>query len=231
MPRKHSLKIYVENAHYHIYNRGVDKRQIFGDTQDYKVFLHLLKYYLSPSIQGLSHPSSEGSCYSVKRPRPLTNLSNKVNLLAYCLMPNHFHLLIKQISKDGMQKLMLKLSTTYSMYFNKRYGRVGHLFQGNYKAILVKTDNYLMHLSRYIHLNPTSLTGVAPVNYPYSSYSYYLGKKKADWVKPKFILKYFNSLKLLPFLRTHPSYQKFVEANDIDSRETLGPLTIEEPDS
>lgn len=229
MPQKNRYKIYAKNSYYHAYNRGVEKREIFLDEEDYFVFLHLLKYYLSPSNQNLIHPSKDLNKYKVIRPRPLINLSKEVDLLAFCLMPNHFHLLIKQSSLDGMTKLLRGLLTTYSMYFNKRYDRVGHLFQGHYKAVMIMDDPYLLHLSRYIHLNPTelSVTGSDPVSYPYSSYQYYLGMKKAVWIRPEFILKYFDSSKMLPNLRKYPSYKEFVEGNPEDPCEVLGTLTIE----
>jgi putative transposase len=229
MPRKHSSKIYIENGYYHIYNRGVEKRDIFLDDQDYQVFLHLLKYYLSRINNKIPYPSFNIPSYKLVRPRPLNNLADKVDLLAFCLMPNHFHLIIKQLDKEGMKKLMLKLCTTYSMYFNKRNNRVGHLFQSIYKAVLIDNDSYLLHLSRYIHLNPidTALTGVTPVNYPYSSYQYYLGIKKADWVKPQFILQYFKSSKMLPALNKYPSYRKFVEGNSQDPQDSIRSLIIE----
>lgn len=226
MPRKHSIKIYVENCHYHIYNRGVEKRNIFLDDQDYKVFLYLLKYFLSP-IKDKQHPLKSIPNIKIVRPRPLSNLYGEVELLAYCLMPNHFHLLLKQVTRDGMKKLMLKLTTTYSMYFNKRYNRVGYLFQGNYKAVMVTKDEYLLNLSRYIHLNPTELTGVAPVNYKYSSYSNYLGMKKSNWLKPDLILKFFDRSKMIPDLLLYPSYKKFVEENSSDIKDSLENLTID----
>lgn len=228
MPRKHSLKTYVENGYYHVYNRGVEKRDIYIDNQDYRVFLHLLKYYLSPEKPNFEHPLKDLADIKIVRPRPLANLSTEVDLLSYCLMPNHFHLLIKQNTKEGMKKLMLKLTTTYAMYFNKRYNRVGYLFQGNYKAILISKDEYLLHLSRYIHLNPTELTGVAPVNYRYSSYRNFLRLRKSSWIKPHFILNFFSKDKLLPNLLHYPSYKEFVEGSNEDTKDILANLVIEE---
>lgn len=227
MPHKHIVKTYVENGHYHVYNRGVEKRDIFLDNQDYRVFLHLLKYYLSPTGKEDQHPLVNLPNYPFVRPRPLANLAGEVELLAYCLMPNHFHLLIKQVSADGMSKLLRRISTTYSMYFNKRNDRVGHLFQGIYKAALIPDDPYLLYISRYIHLNPEELTGFNPVSYPYSSYPYYLGEKKAKWLKLDIILDFFEKSKLLPFLQKYPSYQEFVEGNKKDPREASGNLAID----
>lgn len=227
MPHKHSIKTYVKNGYYHVYNRGVEKRIIFQDDQDYRVFLHLLKYYLSPTNDKALHPLTNLPNYSLVRPRPLNNLANEVDLLAYCLMPNHFHFLIKQITTDGMPKLLRRLSTTYALYFNKRYNRVGYLFQGRYKAALITKDEYLLYVSRYVHLNSAELTRTHLVSYPYSSYLYYLGEKKAEWIKPGFILKFFDKSKLLPFLKKYPSYKEFVEKGKEDPREIIGSLAID----
>ncbi len=231
MPAKNIIKQYVEDGFYHVYNRGVEKRIIFIDDQDYRVFLHLLKFYLSPFLKenNNQHPLTVLTGFNPVRLRPLQSLNNDVELLAYCLMPNHFHLLIKQLSIDGMTKLMRRLITTYSMYFNRRYKRVGHLFQGTFKAALIQEDSYLLHLSRYIHINPKELSdkGLNPVNYLYSSYGYYLGNKTVNWIKPQIILEYFESTDLL-IPKNINSYKKFVEDYLGDSEEYLGRLTLED---
>lgn len=230
MPSKNCIRTYLENGCYHIYNRGVEKRNIFMDDQDYRVFLHLLKYYLSPSITKpeWEHPLSNLTGFDPVRLRPIQTLENELDLLAFCLMPNHFHLLIKQLTRYGFSNLLRKLSIIYSMYFNHRHKRVGHLFQGTFKAILVDNDQYLLHLSRYIHLNPHRLTGSNPVTYPYSSYQYFLGQKHATWIKPEFILSYFHNeaSNLVP--KNIDTYQKFVEDYLADSKEILGTFTLEE---
>ena len=233
MPQKNTAKIYVENGHYHVYNRGVEKRKIFLDEQDFTVFLHYLKQYLSP-------PQATGSSHSVTglhlvRPRPIKTLHNELSLLAYCLMPNHFHLLLRQKTRDGMTKLLRRLCTSYCMYFNKKYQRVGTLFQGIYKAVLVDNEQYLLHLSRYIHLNPV-FDRVAPcqgynackkpIEYPFSSYQNYLGKKKANWLKSDIILSYFKTAQKTS-LKDILSYQSFVEDYLEDSAELLGNLILE----
>jgi len=227
MPQRNTVRHFTESGIYHIYNRGVEKRDIFLDEQDYAVFLHLLKYYLSPIDPNETHPLLNFQNFSIVRPRPLTNVGNEIELIEYCLMPNHFHLLLKQLSIDGVTKLLRRISTIYAMYFNKRYKRVGYLFQGPYRAVSVHDDSYLLHLSRYIHLNPVELTGFHPVNYPYSSYQYFLGMKHASWVKPQIILSYFDKSKLLPFLGHYPSYQEFVEKHPSDSKEIIGRLALE----
>lgn len=206
MPAKNSVKFYIENGYYHIYNRGVEKRHIFLDTQDYQVFVHYLQKYLDPLLG--SDPKS---------------LSKEVDLLAFCLMPNHFHLLVKQSSLDGITKLVRVVTTCYVMYFNKKYSRVGTLFQGKYKAALIYNDIYLLHLTRYIHLNP----GSDPKSYTFSSYLCYLGESQFSWIKPEEILNYFKTARKLN-LKDYLSYQSFVEDYlKIDSNELLGNLTLE----
>ncbi len=236
MPSKYTLRIFSENAYYHVFNRGVEKRTIFTDDSDYKTFLHLLKFYLSPQNEAITHPFKDYPYMppNIKpvRIRPFTNLHREIELIAYCLMPNHFHLLIKQVTRDGMTKLMRSLSTTYTMYFNKKYQRVGSLFQGKYKAALVTQDNYLLHLSRYIHLNPLLsglMTGSDPVNWPYSSYQYYIGHKKADWVKPEIVLKFFERLDWSPIpSEKFSTYSDFVKAGIKNPAKDIEKLIIED---
>ncbi|KKK66524.1 hypothetical protein LCGC14_2963220, partial [marine sediment metagenome] len=105
-------------------------RKYFLDDQDYRVFLHLLKFYLSPLEKPNEHPLTQLTGFRPVRKRPITSLHGQIKLLCYCLMPNHFHLLLKQKSKDSMEKLLRKLLTTYVLYFNRRYDRIGPLFQG-----------------------------------------------------------------------------------------------------
>lgn len=233
MPHKHTIKTFVAGSFYHVYNRGVNKNDIFHDDQDYRVFLHLLKYYLSP-IETLekTHPLLEDILdVSIVRPRPLSNLEKEVDLVAYCLMPNHFHLLLRQHTVDGMTRLMRRLSTTYALYMNKRYHRVGYLFQGRYKGAIINEEPYLLHLSRYIHINPLDLQGMTRtnlVNYSYSSYSYYIGIKHAVWIKPQFIIGFFHQTKSSSVFKNVTTYRAFVENENIKSPETIKPLTLDE---
>lgn len=226
MPRKNSIKTYVKNGHYHIYNRGVEKRIIFQDEQDYKVFLSYLKFSLTKppkpedikvvfTLQGLPFKGV---------PRMPKKFFNKIELVAYCLMPNHFHLLIKQNDTDDMRSFITSLITRYSMYFNKKYDRVGSLFQGPYKAVLVLEDKYLLHLSRYIHLNPSEYTDDL-VN-AYSSYGDYLKIRNTEWIKPDLILKFFKN-KTIPEIEKIYTYKRFVENYKKDSLAVLGKLILE----
>lgn len=227
MPGKNVVKTYVEGGYYHVYNRGVEKRKIFEDEKDYKVFLSYLKSSLSPPpdpktlIKTLTFkgPTFKGV------PRQPKNYSQEIDLLAYCLMPNHFHLLIRQKAVESMEGFVRSLATRYSMYFNKKSSRVGPLFQGNYKAALISEEPYLLHLSRYIHLNPSEYT--PSLTEAYSSYADYLGIRKTPWVNPEEILSLFNQ-PVSPVLKKVNTYQEFVERLKEDSKEILGELTLED---
>ncbi|OGM05243.1 hypothetical protein A2715_04795 [Candidatus Woesebacteria bacterium RIFCSPHIGHO2_01_FULL_39_32] len=227
MPAKNSRKIYVKNGYYHAYNRGVEKRNIFEDTQDYKVFLRYLKESLVPPNELKINPKEftlKGQAFKGV-PRKPKNFHGKIELIAYCLMPNHFHLLLKQVDDISLQNFMQAIVTRFSIYFNKRYDRVGSLFQGRYKAVLILEDNYLLHLSRYIHLNPSEYTD--NLVDAYSSYGEYLGLRKTKWVKPDFILNFFNK-EVAPEFKKVISYKDFVENYKKDSSEILGYLTLED---
>lgn len=157
MASKNSRKTYAEQSYYHIYNRGVEKRHIFLDSQDYGVFLSYLKQYLSPKDEKalsakLSNPTiSAQEKDKVLKLLRLNNFYNEIFLLAFCLMPNHFHFLIKQVGALSIDKFMNSLALRYAVYFNRKYKRIGGLFQDVYKAVSVETDEQLLHLSRYIH--------------------------------------------------------------------------------
>ncbi len=208
MPARNVVKTYVSGGVYHIYNRGVEKRTIFEDTYDYRVFEHYLKEaLLCPSeltveVKGLSFQAVR---------RPVRNYNGTIDLLAYCLMPNHFHLLIQQKSDRVIDSFMRSLSTRYSMYFNNKYHHVGSLFQGSYRASLVDSDIYLLHVSRYIHRNPLGLTD--NLSDWYSSYGQYIGVTNSRWVKPEFVLAHFSPTEL-PFLQHVNTYRSFVEYNE-----------------
>lgn len=217
MPARNSVKQFVAGGYYHVYNRGVEKRKIFLDEHDYKTFLYLLKLYLEPRK---SKPEDLEEAKLLKR-----SLAKEVDLLAYCLVPNHFHLLLKQVTRDGMTKLLRALSTNYATYFNQRYKRIGSLFQGNYKAVLIDSEEQLLHLSRYIHLNSIEITK-AFKTYEFSSMGDYLGKRRTRWIKPETILSYFSSKALLP--KSMTTYEGFLDSYADDPSRGLGPLTLEQ---
>jgi len=199
MPSKYRIKPYLPDTFYHVYNRGIEKRNVFMEAEDYGYFLQQFKRYLGN--EGLKD----------KRGMPFKDLSQQVELVAFCLMPNHFHLLIYQHDVDGMKELLQRAMTSYSMYFNKKYPRVGSLFQDRYKASPILEDKYIWHISRYIHLNPLDISEDYQ-HYPYSSYQYYLGNQKAKWLSSHRVLGMFSD--------EHTDYAEFV-ADYVDYKNTL----------
>jgi len=180
---------FADGEYYHIFNRGVEKRKTFVLRQDYERFLfHLTacndERPLHNTLQmyrGLASLIALIERWKTRKPY--------VSILCFCLMPNHFHLLLKQCGADGIPRFMQKLSTAYTMYFNTKHDRVGALFQGTYRAVHIKDEGYLSHLSRYIHINPLDL------QYP-------------DW-KRKGIR---NPMQAQKFLQSHPwsSYRDYL---------------------
>ena len=135
MPQKNSRKQYGSGGHYHIYNRGVEKRLIFQDEVDYKTFISYMKQYLSPpNLKGLALKDDTGSTISPSHIP--NNYFGDIKLLAYCLMPNHIHLLVRQLQGGGISKFMRKIGAGYGLYWNQKYERRGRLFDGRYKIVL-----------------------------------------------------------------------------------------------
>jgi putative transposase len=197
MPARNASKIYLEDGYYHISNRGVDKQRIFLDSQDYAVFSGYLKDYLSPRdekalLKVVSDPQiSAQEKNRLTRNMCLNNFSSEITLMAYCLMPNHFHLFVKQNSSDAIKRLMLSLGTRYTMYFNRKHQRVGTLYQGVYKAALIDDEAHYLHISRYIHQQAIKQGAEEKQEFP-SSYPEYLGLRKTEWVHPEEILSFFS---------------------------------------
>jgi REP element-mobilizing transposase RayT len=176
MPSRNIVKDYAPESFYHVYARGVDKQKIFRDASDYRYFNALFIRYLSKDQMR----SKDGTAYP--------HFKDRVQLLAYCLMTNHFHLLIFQNDIDDLQSFMRSLMTSYSRYFNLKYGRTGSLFESRYKASRIDSDQYLQHISRYIHLNPRYWQ-----NYYNSSLKFYRDGNEPYWLKSSAILEIFST--------------------------------------
>ncbi len=190
MPAKYRVKIYGEGVFYHAYNRGYNQQEIFRDDQDYKTFLYLIRKYLEPGFKILKF-TPKGEKVFVEA----NHVYNEVSLLSFCLIPNHFHLLLFQKMARGMPKLLTRLCSNFSTYFNQKYETTSSPFQGVYKAVAVTGENQLRHLSRYIHCNPQSLSQSINISaYPYSSYRNYLSGNYPKWLKPEPIIGLFKSV-------------------------------------
>lgn len=181
--------IFANEEYYHVYNRGVEKRTLFEDEHDFSRFLQSLEEF--NTLQPI------GSIYEhafLKNKPPLGNSVSKseklVEIVAYCLNPNHFHLLLKQVSDGGIAKFMHRLGLGYTKYFNYKNNRSGFLFQGKYKAIHVASNPYLLHLSVYINLNDRVHQLGNSVSK--SSWGEYIGKSKVQISFPETILIQFK---------------------------------------
>jgi len=211
VPSKNAVKEYEAGGYYHIYNRGVEKRLIFMDEMDYSVFISFLSVYLSQ--EDLQGSSLKDLKESVPPSRVLKNYFGEIKLLAYCLMPNHFHLLVKQESEHGIDHFMRSLSTKYVRYFNSKYKRIGPLFQGIYKAVRIETEYQFVYLSKYIHRNPLDIITYKDDpcrlgEYRFSSYENYLNKFWQSWLDTEEILGLFGSVNKR---RSYVNYKEFVE--------------------
>jgi putative transposase len=141
----------VSGEFYHVYNRGNSKQKIFLDKEDYSRFIGLLYACNQKNSLKIDNLNKGQTLFDIKREELLVDIG------AYCLMPNHFHLLITQSEDENISSFMQKISTSYSMYFNKKYKRTGGLFEGKFKVQHVNKDNYLKYIFSYIHLNPVKL--------------------------------------------------------------------------
>ena len=204
MPRR--KVIFANNEVYHLINRGVAQAPIFLEKRDFQRMIELINFYR------YQHPPLRFSHYyrlpKDEKAKFLQNLKKNhsliVEILAFSLLKNHFHFLSKQLKKNGVTTFMKQIQASYALYFNTKYKRVGPLFQATFRAIRIETDAQLLHVSRYIHLNPSSSYLVKAKeleNYPWSSFPVYLDKRTYEFVETSFILSY---------LKNKASYKKFV---------------------
>ncbi len=166
MPSRNTIRQYDAPAYYHVYNRGAGGIAILRDSQDKSKFISLLRRYLSDEPDCVGYPTYD------------------IELVAFCIMGNHFHLLLfQEVDSTAVTQLMRSVSTAYSMYYNLKYKSHGHVFQSVFKASRITEEPYLAHITRYIHLNPDTYK-----TYKWSSLPYYMGTKSPGWVKPRRLL-------------------------------------------
>lgn len=206
-------KVGLENDnYYHIISRSIAKYVIFNDALEYSRMLTLLKLYRFNDFNyKLSQFLNLDIATQAKLIYELENENDLiVEIVAFCLMPTHIHLLVKQVKDGGITKYLGRVLNAYSKFFNERHKRNGPLWSGRFKNILVSTDEQLLHLTRYIHLNPTSANNVKnPEDWFYSSYNEYINHDNLE----SHICRYDNLFNLTPI-----KYKKFVESRKIDQR-------------
>ncbi|MBU0531852.1 MAG: transposase [Candidatus Uhrbacteria bacterium] len=213
---------YYVNGYYHVFNRGVDKRKIYIDLADYQRFLTIMEVLNDYNFR--PNNSISKMYLELKLPK-----KPYVRILSYSLMPNHYHFQLEQQLENGMSTFMARLGNSYTKYFNTKYDRKGRLFESSFKSIEITTDDYLLNLTRYIHLNPLDLfepgwkeKGILNwkrvskflENYPWSSYPFYLNKTKDPIVdlgalkemikSPKAYIKFMREWTEKSFDLVHP---------------------------
>lgn len=172
MPSRNILRHDTPENYYHVYSRGINKSYIFEADEDKEYFLYLLSRHLSvervTTVAGYTYPQ----------------YTDNLELLTFCLMDNHFHFLFYQIEQGSISAMMKSVLSAYTAYFNRKHGRRGPLFESRYKSSLVDKDDYLLHVSRYIHLNPRSWK-----HYKYSSINYIRKSNEPEWLNTQKVLE------------------------------------------
>lgn len=190
---------------YHVYNRGIDRRPTFVSKFEYLRAIETINYYRleKPPIRLSEFLDLDEEKKDVARNR-LVMLEKIVEIYCYCLIPNHFHFLIRQLRENGVSKFIGNFQNSYTRYFNTRNKRDGSIFLGQFKAVRIETDEQLIHVSRYIHLNPYNSCLVSSFlqleGYSWSSFPDYLSQRES-FVEKSFVLSFFKGFK---------EYKKFV---------------------
>ncbi len=184
--------VLMAGYYYHIYNRGVNREPIFFRQENWRYFIELVRRYFQPMA---------------------------ADIVAYCLMPNHYHLLALLKTNQFSHEVMQPFSLAYTKSINRQEDRVGPLFQGPFQALLVDREEYLLHLSRYIHSNPVSAGLVSRAEeWQYSSYRDYIGMRDGTLPKPETVLSQFDS---------RLAYRRFVEAYTNDGVKAIEHLILD----
>ena len=196
---------FINEEYYHIYNRGVDKRQIFLDEEDHFKFLKSLKEFNNKSYYE-ERSKIVKECGLKELSSFLGKAEKVVEVICYCLNPNHFHLILKQLEGDGIPNFLHKIGTSFTNFFNKKYKRSGSLFQGPYKGIHIDNNNYLLWLSGYVNGNSEIHKIAKAEDYKWSSYGIFLGQRKSEIISSQeVILSQFNQL------NKYKEYKSFVK--------------------
>lgn len=217
-------RLFDPNYYYHIYNRGVEKRNIFTSGRDYEQFLGTLRFYLNdqriPYSYYLRLNDEAKEIYDRNNPTGLK--VPRVGIISYCLMPNHFHLVLKLNQDNGITRFLSDISNSYTRYFNTKNERVGRLFQGPFKSKEVRSEESLLQLTRYIHINPITSPKANPNNtlkpedYLFSSYKEWVNASQSQ-SNPSGLrdLQILDRKELSMFIKLaggKEAYKEFVEA-------------------
>ncbi len=202
---------------YHVFNRSIARQPIFIGNRDYHRVLAVIEFYrfTKPSLR-FSHYNRLYLDQKIKFLSSLKTGLKEVSIFGFCLMPNHLHFLLREENDKGITHFMSDIQNSYAKYFNIKTERTGALFQSMFKAVRIETDEQLLHVLRYIHLNPLTSYVIKEEKkldtYPWSSYIDYIGKRKNSIVNISFIKKFFPSTEhFINFTFDQLSYQRKLE--------------------
>ncbi len=201
----------VNNNYYHVYSRSIAQFVIFNSPKDYQRMFNILKLCQYENFNQRISSFLELTVKTQEEYLGKLKQGNKklVEIVAYCLMPTHIHLILKQIVDGGISKFMSKTLNCYSRYFNIKYSRTGPLWSGRFKSVVILDDDYLLHLTRYIHLNPTSASLVNnPAEWQYSSLLEYIGRAKHQDICVFDSIVSLKPLKYKKFVLNQQDYQR-----------------------
>jgi len=208
----------VTNEIYHVINRGNASMPIFKKKYDYQKFIQTFLYYQNDNLSfrfskllELSQSEKEEILKKLKIKKDLL-----IEIIAYCLMPNHYHFILMQAKDEGITNFIRLFANSYSRYFNAKYKRKGGLFENRFKAVRIETNAQLLHLSRYVHLNPYSSYLLRDfknlIKFPFCSFPEYIGKSKTNICNKELILSQFSNLKEYKnFVLDRADYQRTLE--------------------
>lgn len=215
----------VTEQYYHIYNRGINKQPIYRDKRDYKRFINIMRYYqyLQPPLR-YSKFLLLNTEDQILIMQTLKNKQKLVSINCYCLMPNHFHLIVKQHLDNGISKFISNVQNSYVRCFNTKYKGIGPLLQGRFKSVLIEDENQLLHTHRYVHLNPYSsyiIENISEISsYDWSSFREYINQASNSFCDKELILNRFKSVnEYIKFIIDQADYQRILN--------TIKHLTLE----
>lgn len=219
---------------YHVFNRGVDRSNVFRNANEYNRFLSTLEFYRyqETHIRFSTYLNASPLQASTMRD-DLESSDELISLLAFALMPNHFHLLIKQEKDHGIHQFLFKALNSFAKYINTRRHRVGPLFQGNFQAVRIESEEQLLHVSRYIHINPV-VAGMISIetltSYPWTSYPAYV-RQSTSWINTDIITGMTGSTDTyMSFVKDQVAYGKMladIRHVALDFEDAVSPSTSE----
>lgn len=210
--------VFANGEVYHTFNRGIDQRPTFTTKKEYMRALKALDLYRfsNPPLKLTKALLLEKEMERIFFLRLNKEGKKLAEIISYCLMPNHFHLLLRQKLESGISKFLSNLSNSYTRYFNTKHERLGPIFEGMFKAVRIENDRQLVHVSRYIHLNPVTSFVIKETEldtYPWSSLPEFLGGREGEICDKELVLDLFSSKeRYRNFVHDQIDYAKKLEA-------------------